>query len=140
MPRFGDKVMNALETKNAVVRRLLGSVAAAYGPDAFPLDGQQPDSPEHVLLTSVKDRCFLASIIALPGQTARFSVMVELYDLPERRLIPFEVVEDGEFSLAEVVALLGRYREWHHTEHAAADLGRHCGPSGRGGPPGGPDS
>lgn len=126
--------MSALEIKNAVVRRLLESVAAAYGPDAFPLDGQQPESPEHVLLTNAKDRCFLASIIALPGQTARFSVMVELYDLPEQRLIPFKVAEDGEFSLAEVVALLGRYREWRHAEQAAADQGCHCGPAGRGGP------
>jgi hypothetical protein len=131
--------MNASETKSAVVRRLLESVATAYGPDAFPLDGQQPDSPEHVLLTSAKDRRFLASIIALPGQTARFSVMVELYDLPEPRLIPFEIAEDGEFSLAEVVAVLGRYREWRRDEQAdAPGRARDCGPPGHDDPQEGP--
>jgi hypothetical protein len=64
------------------------------------------------VLTSARDRRFSVSVIALPERPGRFSVMAELYDPPEPQLIPFEIAEDGEFGLAEVVELLGRYRQW----------------------------
>jgi hypothetical protein len=120
--------MNALHTRSAGIHRLLESVAEAYGPDAFPLDGQQPASPEHVVLTSARDRRFSVSIIAQPEQPGQFSVMVELYDPPEPELIPFEIAEDGEFNLAEVVELLGRYRDCHRPEQGATPDGAVDGP------------
>jgi hypothetical protein len=46
-------------------------------------------------------------------------VRIELYDPPEPQFIPFEIAEDGEFNLAEVVELLGRYRDWHRPEPGA---------------------
>ena len=109
-----------MSPKQAAIRRLLDAITAAFGPSAFPLDGQQPDSPGHVILASARDRRFSASIIALPGRQNRFSVMVELYDPPNPRLVPFEVAADGEFSSAEVLELLERYRDWHRAEPGAA--------------------
>jgi hypothetical protein len=103
--------MNTVETKGVVIRTLLDSVAAAFGPDAFPLETQQPDSPEQVILTSARDRRFSASFIAVPERPGHFSVMVEIYDPSHSQLVPFEIVVDGEFSLPEVLELLGRYRE-----------------------------
>ncbi len=100
-----------METRRTGICRLLESIAEVYGPDAFPLAGQQPESPEHIVLTSARDNRFSASIIALPERPGQYSVMVELYELPESQLIPFEFIEDGEYSLAEVVELLGRYRD-----------------------------
>src|SRR5262245_30371913 len=104
--------MSTLEGKSPAIRRPLESVGAAYGPNTFPLDDRQPESPDHVVLTSGRDRRFSASIIALPEEPGLFSVRVELYEPPDPQLIPFEIAEDGEFDLAGVVRLLGRYREW----------------------------
>lgn len=117
--------MNTVEAKCSVIRQFLETVAAEFGPDVFPLDGQQPDTPEHIVLISAQDRRFSVSVIALPERPGYYSVMVELYEQPEPQLIPFEIAEDAEFSLAEVLQLLGRYRGWHGGEPGAPpDRGR----------------
>jgi hypothetical protein len=101
-----------MAAKCPTIRLFLEAVAAEFGPDTFPLDEKQPEVPEHVVLTSARDRRFSASVIARPERPGYFSVMVELHDPPEPQLIPFEIAADGVFSLAEVLGLLARYREW----------------------------
>lgn len=108
--------MNVLETKSPLVRSLLQSIADMYGPDMFPMDSQQPDSPDHIVITSARDTHFSASIVSLRERPGRFSVMVELWDSPDRQLIPFQIAEDSEFGVAEIVEMLGKYCEWRRSE------------------------
>jgi hypothetical protein len=98
--------------KTAPIHRLLAAVADAHGPDAFPVEDWRPECPGAVGLTSARDRRFLASVVALPGPADRYAVMVELYDPPGAQILPCEIAADGEFDLAEVVELLGHYRDW----------------------------
>jgi hypothetical protein len=100
------------EGKSPAIRRLLEALSTAYGTDAFPVEDWRPGSPDAIGLTSTRDRRFAASVIALPDEPNRYSVVVELYDPPEPTIIGFEIAANGEFSLAGVVELLDHYREW----------------------------
>jgi hypothetical protein len=104
--------VDAFTGKTTAIRRLLAAVADARGPGAFPIEDWRPDCPGAIGLTSAHDPRFLASVVALPGAVERYAVMVELYDPPGAESFPFEIDADGEFDLAEVVELLGRYQDW----------------------------
>jgi hypothetical protein len=96
------------EGKALEIRRLGEAVATAFGAEAFPIDPEWGYHPDAIALTRAVDNQFFAGFRIDPWRTRRYALSVRLAERPES--VYSETVVEGEFELAEVLEILGRYR------------------------------